>query len=247
MATVKIHFFALGIGHAVIKTCLAYLTALDMPNLGIIMPDMGTTNNPKSQPASFEGLGSVLFTNTQQRVLACLFGQPERSYFANELINLTGAGSGAVQRELKRLSECGLVTSEMRGNQRHFQANPQSPIFQELVQIVQKTFGLAHPIREALAPYREAIRCAFIYGSIAKKQDTATSDIDLFVISDQLSYSDLVNQLLGTEVRLGRAINTTIYTEADVQQRLRDNNAFLTRVLEQPKIWIIGNESDIPT
>jgi predicted transcriptional regulator len=144
----------LGIGHAVIKTCLAYLSALDMPNLGIIMPDMGTTNSSKPHPPSFEGLGSVLFTNTQQRVLACLFGQPERSYFANELINLTGAGSGAVQRELKRLSECGLVTSEMRGNQRHFQANPQSPIFQELVQIVQKTFGLAHPIREALAPYR---------------------------------------------------------------------------------------------
>lgn len=218
-----------------------------MPNLGIIMPDMGTINSSNPQPASFEGLGSVLFTNTQQRVLACLFGQPERSYFANELINLTGAGSGAVQRELKRLSECGLVTSEMRGNQRHFQANPHSPIFQELVQIVQKTFGLAHPIREALIPYREAIRCAFIYGSIAKKQDTATSDIDLFVVSDQLSYSDLLNQLLGTEVRLGRGINTTIYTEADVQQRLRDDSAFLTRVLEQPKIWIIGNESDIPT
>lgn len=219
-----------------------------MPNLGAIMPDMGTKIiSPHKASASFEGLGSVLFTNTQQRVLACLFGQPERSYFANELINLTGAGSGAVQRELKRLSESGLVTSEMRGNQRHFQANPQSPIFQELSQIVQKTFGLAHPIREALAPYREAIRCAFIFGSVAKKQDTATSDIDLFVVSDMLSNADLINQLLGTEVRLGRGINTTIYTEADVRQRLRDGNAFLTRILEQPKIWIIGNESDIPT
>jgi DNA-binding MarR family transcriptional regulator len=219
-----------------------------MPNLGVNMPNMGMTNNsPQQESASFEGLGSVLFTNTQQRVLACLFGQPERSYFANELINLTGAGSGAVQRELKRLSESGLVTSEMRGNQRHFQANPRSPIFQELTQIVQKTFGLAHPIREALAVYREAIRCAFIFGSIAKKQDTATSDIDLFVISDMLSYANLVNQLLGTEVRLGRGINTTIYTEADVRQRLQDGNAFLTRVLNQPKIWIIGSESDIPT
>jgi predicted nucleotidyltransferase len=219
-----------------------------MPNLGIIMPDMGTLiNSPKQESSPFEGLGSVLFTNTQQRVLACLFGQPERSYFANELINITGAGSGAVQRELKRLSESGLVSSEMRGNQRHFQANPHSPIFQELTQIVQKTFGLAHPVREALAPYREAIQCAFIFGSIAKKQDTATSDIDLFVISDNLSNSDLINQLLGTEVRLGRSINTTIYTAADVRQRLKDGNAFLTRVFEQPKIWIIGNESDIPT
>ena len=212
------------------------------------MPDMGMQiTSLKQEPFPFEGLGSVLFTNTQQRVFACLFGQPERSYFANELINLTGAGSGAVQRELKRLSESGLVTSEMRGNQRHFQANPQSPIFQELTQIVQKTFGLAHPIREALAPYREAIQCAFIYGSVAKKQDTAMSDIDLFVISDNLSNSDLINQLLGTEVRLGRGINTTIYTVDDVRQRLKDGNAFLARVFEQPKVWIIGNESDIPT
>lgn len=219
-----------------------------MPNLGIIMPSMGIPiHSPQQKSASFGGLGGVLFTNTQQRVLAFLFGQPERSYFANELIHLTGAGSGAVQRELKRLSESGLITSQMRGNQRHFQANPQSPIFQELTQIVQKTFGLALPIREALAPYQEAIRCAFIFGSIAKKQDTVASDVDLFVISDSLSYADLVNQLLGTEVRLGRGINTTIYTEADVRQRLMDGNAFLSRVLEQPKIWIIGNESDIPT
>lgn len=219
-----------------------------MPNLGIIMPSMGMPiHSPPQKSASVGGLGGVLFTNTQQRVLAFLFGQPERSYFANELIHLTGAGSGAVQRELKRLSESGLITSQMRGNQRHFQANPQSPIFQELTQIVQKTFGLALPIREALAPYQEAIRCAFIFGSIAKKQDTVASDVDLFVISDSLSYADLVNQLLGTEVRLGRGINTTIYTEADVRQRLMDGNAFLSRVLEQPKIWIIGNESDIPT
>jgi predicted nucleotidyltransferase len=221
---------------------------LDIPNLGIIMPNMSTIiKHPHQQAPSFEGLGDVLFTKTQQRVLAYLFGQPERSYFANELINLTGAGSGAVQRELKRLTESGLVTSEMRGNQRHFQANPHSPIFQELTQIVQKTFGLAHTIREALEPYREAIRCSFIYGSVAKKQDTAMSDIDLFVISETLSYSDLLNQLLGTEVRLGRGINTTIYTEADIRQRLRDGNAFLTRVFEQPKIWIIGDEADIPS
>ncbi len=220
---------------------------LDMPKLGIIMPNMGMIiNSTHKESASYDGLGSVLFTNTQQRVLACLFGQPDRSYFSNELIKLTGAGSGAVQRELKRLSESGLVTSEMRGNQRHFQANPRSPIFQELTQIVQKTFGLAHPIREALASYREIIRCAFIFGSIAKKQDTVASDIDLFVISDKLSYSDLFNQLLGTEVRLGRGINTTIYTEVDVKQRLLDDSSFLTRVLNQPKIWIIGNESDIP-
>ena len=211
------------------------------------MLNMGmNTGSQKNPVPSFEGLGDVLFTNTQQRVFAYLFGQPDRSFFANELINLTGAGSGAVQRELKRLTESGLVSSKMRGNQRHFQANPKSPIFNELTQIVQKTFGLSKLIREALEPSREGIRCAFIFGSVAKREDTASSDIDLFVISDHLSYADLVNQLLGVEVKLGRGINTTIYTEADVRARLQGGNAFLTRVLEQPKIWIIGSESDFP-
>jgi len=212
------------------------------------MPIMGMTINPSTnQPSDAVSLGGALFTTTQQRVLACLFGQPTRLYYANELIKLTGAGSGVVQRELKRLAESGLVTAEMRGNQRHFQANPQSPIFQEMVQIVQKTFGLAQPIREALAFFEDDINCVFIFGSVAKKQDKAASDIDLFVISDKLSYANLLNQLVATEAQLGRSINTTIYTPLDLRQRLQDGNAFLTRVFEQPKLWIIGSETDIPS
>ena len=145
------------------------------------------------------------------------------------------------------MAESGLVTAEMRGNQRHFQANPHSPIFQEMVQIVQKTFGFAQPIREAFVSFADDIDCAFIFGSVAKKQDTSASDIDLFVISDKLSYANLLNQLVATEAQLGRSINTTIYTPLDLRQRLQDGNAFLTRVFEQPKLWIVGGETDIPS
>ena len=212
------------------------------------MPIMGMTINSSTNKSSDAvSLGGALFTTTQQRVLACLFGQPARSYYANELIKLTGAGSGAVQRELKRLAESGLVTAEMRGNQRHFQANPQSPIFQEMVQIVQKTFGLAQHIREALVSFADDIDCAFIFGSVAKKQVTSASDIDLFVISDKLSYANLLNQLVATEAQSGRSTNTTVYTPLDLRQRLQDGNAFLARLLEQPKIWIVGGETDIPS
>jgi len=116
-----------------------------------------------------------------------------------------------------------------------------------MVQIVQKTFGLAQPIREALAFFEDDINCVFIFGSVAKKQDTAASDIDLFVISDKLSYANLLNQLVATEAQLGRSTNTTIYTPLDLRQRLQDGNAFLTRVFEQPKLWIIGSETDIPS
>jgi predicted nucleotidyltransferase len=190
-------------------------------------------------------LSDALFTTTQQRLLALLFGQSHRSFFANELIRLTGSGSGAVQRELKRLADSGLVISKRIGNQHHFQANQTAPIFQELTAIVQKTFGVAEPIRKALMPCEQAIHCAFIFGSLAKRQDTAESDIDLFVVSDSLTSADLINQLLQAEVQLLRQINTTIYTKKDLAKGLREKNAFIARVLEQPKIWVIGNEPDL--
>ena len=213
--------------------------------MGINMPNMSTTRAASANEKSPSGLGDALFTTTQQRLLALLFGQPQRSFFGNELIRLSGSGSGAVQRELARLSGCGLVSSRTVGAQRHFQANPSSPIFNELVQIVQKTFGIAQPIRAALEPHEHAIRCAFIFGSVAKHTDTAASDLDLFVVSDTLTHPDLINALLGVEAKLMRQINTTIYSSAEFKQKADLKNAFLMRVLEQPKIWVIGNEHDL--
>jgi DNA-binding transcriptional ArsR family regulator len=95
-------------------------------------------------------LADALFTTTQQRVLALLFGQPSRSFFASELIELTGSGSGAVQRELKRLASSGLVKVSRIGKQKHYQANPESPVFEELRGLVIKTVAMVEPIRQAL-------------------------------------------------------------------------------------------------
>src|SRR5512134_3072217 len=136
------------------------------------MPNMGTRATAP-QPVS---LVDALFSATQQRVLAFLFGQPERSFFATELIGLVGAGSGAVQRELARLAQSGLVTVTRVGNQKHYQANPRSPIFAELREITQKAVGLAEPLREALAPLALRIAAAFVFGSVARRSDTAASD-----------------------------------------------------------------------
>jgi predicted nucleotidyltransferase len=205
---------------------------------------MGTKNRqmPSYQPAS---LADALFSSTQQKVLGYLFGQPERSFFANELIGLVGAGSGAVQRELKRLAESGLVTVTRRGNQKHFQANPASPIFSELCGIARKTFGLAGPLREALAPLAGQIDAAFVYGSVAKKSDTAASDIDLMVVSDSLTYADLFGALEEVAGKLGRPVNPTVYSRAELVRRIAEDNAFVTRVLAQPKWWLIGDEHDL--
>jgi predicted nucleotidyltransferase len=135
------------------------------------------------------------------------------------------------------------VTATRVGKQKHYQANAASPIFEELRTLVLKTFGLAHVLRAALAPASAGIRAAFVYGSIAKGQDTATSDIDLMIVSDRLTYADLFATLEEVSAALGRKIAPTIYSPKDLSKRVKQDNAFVTRVLAQPKLWLIGDES----
>ena len=207
------------------------------------MPNMGTAaSNPQQTLRARRGcsLADALFTGTQQRVLGLLFGQPERSFYATELIGLAGIGSGAVQRELARLVQSGLVTVRSVGNQRHYQANPEAPLFAELCGIILKTVGLAEPLRAALESLSGQIQAAFVYGSVAKRQDTAASDIDLMVISDSLSYGDTFAALEAARARLGRPVNPTILSRRDLAKRVAEDSTFVTRVLSQPKIWLIG-------
>lgn len=178
-------------------------------------------------------------------MLGLLFGQPERSFYANELIALTGSGSGAVQRELARLAQSGLVVSSVVGRQKHYQANPNSPVFAELCGIASKTMGLAEPLRQALTPLSPRIRAAFVYGSVAKRQDTASSDIDLMLVSDDLSYPDLFGALEEVSRRLGREVKPTIYSRAELAKRVARGDGFVRRVLAQPRVWLIGNDDDL--
>jgi predicted nucleotidyltransferase len=211
--------------------------------LGIKMPKMGM----KVILPTSTSLAEALFSGTQQRVLGLLFGQPDRSFYATEIIGLAGVGSGAVQRELARLVQSGLVTVRPVGNQKHYQANPDSPIFAELSGIARKTVGLAEPLRDALAPLAAKIHAAFVFGSIAKQTDTAASDIDLMIISDTLEYGDTFLALQAAAERLGREVNPTIYTHKELAKRVKSGDAFATRVLSQPKIWVIGGEDAIRT
>ena len=191
-------------------------------------------------------MADALFTKTQQRVLGVLFGRPERSVYASELIRDAGTGSGAAQRELARLEESGLVVARRIGHQKHYQANPASPLFSELRNIVMKTVGLAEPLRNALKPLSSEIRAAFVYGSVARATDQSASDIDLMIISDTLAYGDVFGALERVTRTVGRKVNPTVYTAAEFSKRARTENAFLTRVLEQPKLWVLGTEHDLP-
>jgi len=190
-------------------------------------------------------MADALFSGTQQRVLAFLFGQPERSFYATELIGLVGAGSGAVQREMAKLAHSGLVTVTRVGNQKHYQANPASPIFAELCAVAQKTVGLAEPLREALAPLASRIEAAFVFGSVAKRRDTAVSDIDVLVLSDSVDYADVFGALQGVEFRLARRINPTVYTTDEWRRKRKAGNSFVVRVLKQPKVFLLGSEDEL--
>jgi predicted nucleotidyltransferase len=205
---------------------------------------MGMKKKAVSTPAPAQPLpmADALFSGTQQRVLGLLFGQPARSYYATELIALAGIGSGAVQRELARLERSGLVTVRAVGNQRHYQANADAPLFSELCGIVQKTTGLADPLREALQPFEPQIEAAFVYGSVAKGRDTASSDIDVMVISDELTYGDVFAAIEDVGVRLGRPVNPTILSRKELAKRVKADGAFVTRTLSQAKVWLFGGK-----
>ena len=214
-----------------------------IPNSGMIIPTLGATRSRRSTRKS---LADALFTKTQQRVLRVLFGQPERSFYASELIREAGTGSGAAQRELARLERSGIIVARRIGNQKHYQAHAGSPLFSELRNIVLKTVGLAEPLRDGLKPLSSAIRAAFVYGSVAKATDQSASDIDLMIISDSLTYGEVFGALERVTRTVGRKVNPTVYTAAEFSKRARTENAFVTRVLEQPKLWVIGSEHDLP-
>ena len=199
----------------------------------------------KSDAMLSVGVADVLFTKVQQRVLGVLFGNPDRSFYANEVIALAKTGTGAVQRELARLQSSGLVTVTDIGRQKHYQANRAAPVFEELRGLVLKTVGLVDVLRAALAPLEDRILAAFVYGSVAKGRDSASSDIDLMVISETLTYAELFGTLESAAERLGRAVNPTVYSRAELDKRFREGNSFVCRVLAQDKIWVIGSEDDI--
>lgn len=215
-----------------------------MPKVGMIIPILGVV--ARTRRSRRGSLADALFTKTQQRVLGVVFGQPDRTFYAAELIRVAGTGSGAAQRELARLEQSGLIVARRIGHQKHYQANALSPLFSELRSIVLKTVGLAEPLRDALKPISAAIQAAFVYGSVAKATDQSASDIDLMIVSDSLTYSEVFGTLERVTRTLGRQVSPTVYSAREFSKRSREKNAFLKRVLEQPKLWVIGSENDLP-
>lgn len=190
-------------------------------------------------------LSNALFSKVQQRVLALIFLHPERSFYTSEIVRHVSSGVGAVERELTKLERSGLVSVERIGNQKHYRANQTAPIYEELRGLIEKTFGVAEPIRKSFEPYADAIKTAFVYGSVAKGTDTAHSDIDLMVIGDDLNYSDLYTAAQGAEGKLRRRVNPLFLSFKDWQRKASDTGSVVSKISTSPKIFVIGSEKDL--
>lgn len=190
-------------------------------------------------------ISDALFSKVRQRVLGILYGQPNSDFHTNEIIRLTDSGTGAVQRELESLTAAGLVIVKQIGNQKRYQANQNTAFFAELRSLVLKTFGLTDVLREMLKPIEKQIHTAFIYGSVAKQEDTANSDIDLMIIGENLTYADMFQLLEKTETKLGRKINPTFYSFHEWLRKNNKGNHFVIKILKQPKLFLIGTENDL--
>jgi predicted nucleotidyltransferase len=191
---------------------------------------------------TMSGIAGALFTPVQQRVLALLFGQPERRFRSAEIIRLADSGTGAVHRQLQRLAEAGLVRVTREGNQKHYQARTDSPVFLELQGLIVKTVGVVEPLRVALSPLACRIRAVFVFGSIAKGTERAGSDVDLFTVSDDLSYPDIYAALQDAERVLARPVNPTLMRWEEWSRNRTEKGSFVARVAAGPKLFVIGNE-----
>ncbi|MFT5139528.1 MAG: hypothetical protein ACI9H8_001313 [Lysobacterales bacterium] len=187
-----------------------------------------------------KSLWNALFTRTQRQVLSLMFGYPERSFYANEVVRLAGVGTGSVQRELARLSGCGLLTSCKVGNQKHYQANQQSPIYIELHSIVLKTFGALDQLRKAVNALPGEIKLAMIYGPDVQLDEQGSSDIQMLLISDVLEYADVVSGFTEMENRIGRTVNPVLFDSEEFSVMSRDSDNALVEILRQPRIVLKG-------
>jgi len=185
----------------------------------------------------------LLFGAYRRKVLALLLLRPDESFYVREIARLTGVPVGSLHRELKSLSDAGLLAREPVGNQVRYRANRGHQVFAELAEIFAKTAGLADVLRDALMPLAEHIGLAFVFGSLAQGKQRAVSDVDVFVVGDA-SFAEVVKALAATQARLGREVNPVLMTRRDVRAKLKAGDRFVARIAREPKIFLMGSEDD---
>lgn len=186
----------------------------------------------------------LLFSAYRRQVLGLLYLRPEDSLHVREIARLTGVPAGSLHRELRTLTDAGLLMREPFGNQVRYRANRACPICPELAEIFRKTAGLADVLREALAPLANRITAAFVFGSMAQGTQTGSSDVDVFVVG-KVSFSDVVAALSPLRARLGREVNPVVMTRREFTNQRNAGERFVKRVMKEPKLFLMGTDDDL--
>jgi len=209
----------------------------NVPNIGTNVPILGTME-------SATPLADALFGKTRRMVLGLLFSHPDEAFYTRQVARILRLGLGALLRELQRLVAAGILLREARGRQVYYRANKACPIYTDLQGLLLKTVGLADVLRTALAALRERIEVAFVYGSIAKGNAKAASDVDIMVIG-KVTFAEVVAALNPVQDTLGREVNPSVYSAEELRLRIRTGNPFLATVLRDPKLFLIGDEDEL--
>ena len=188
-------------------------------------------------------LGDLLFGRTRGRLLATLYDKPDSTFFVRQLARHIDGSAGTVQRELATLTAAGLILREDRENQVFYRANPAHPIFAELHSLLAKTTGVFHMLGEAFAPLAERIEYAFVYGSFAKGEEKAESDVDLMVIGE-ITLDELLGRISSVEQALCRPVNPTIFAPDELRMKIHSGNHFLNAVQGGPLVFLVGSENE---
>ena len=185
-----------------------------------------------------------LLPPARSKLLGVLLGNPAQRFYLRELTRKTDLALGTVRRELAGLAESGIILRFQQGNRTYYQANSESPIFPELSGLIQKTAGMVPLLQQALEPHQEQIEVAFLYGSEAEGRATSSSDVDVLLVG-RISFAEIVKTFRELQDSLNREINPTVYPVEEFQEKIQSQQHFITSVLKNPKIFLIGNERDL--
>jgi predicted nucleotidyltransferase len=188
-------------------------------------------------------LADVLFGQIRGGVLALLYGQADKSFYVRQIARQVNASVGAVQRELEKLAKVGLIVRTSVGNQVFYQVNQHNPVFSEMRALVSKTVGVFNILHSALEQLSEKITVAFVYGSVARQEETAESDIDVMIVG-KAKLDEVLSRLSDVEAALGRPVNPTVYSVQEFKEKLQAGNHFLNAVLNGEKVFLVGNEDE---
>jgi uncharacterized protein len=202
------------------------------------------SSSTAGQCAAGQSRARSLFGRTRSALLARLYSRAEESFYLRQLAREIGAGHGALQRELQHLTDMGLVVRSAQGNQVLYRANSRGPIFSELRSLIAKTVGIREVLASSLAILESKIRIAFVYGSVARQQERANSDVDLMVVGSA-SFGEVVSALGRAQRELGREINPTVFPVSEFRSKMAARNHFLRTMISEKKIFVIGTQNEL--